>query len=210
MIETVDVVIPARNEEANIRHILSVLHASEHVQRIVVIVDPDTRDDTYEIASSLASRVLYSSLPGKGQCVSFGLEFVNNHRVVLCDADLEGLEEMHLERLANPSHGYSQVICVPEIPDNYWVSVSTLNAWPWVSGLRSVPLVTIKHLDLHGYLTEVQINTAVQAVGGRTDLVYCKGLRSPFRMSEQRIREMERDRAWGITHGILTDKSATG
>lgn len=202
---TADVVIPARNEEANIRQILSVLHASKHVQRIVVIVDPDTRDDTYELATSLATRVLYSSLPGKGQCVAFGLQFVNSHRVILCDADLEGLEDDHLGRLANPLPGYSQIICVPEIPPNYWVSVSTLNAWPWVSGLRSVPLATIKGLDLHGYLTEVQINAAIEAVGGRTDLLYCKGLRSPFRMSEQRIREMERDRSWGITHGILED-----
>jgi len=209
-----DVVIPARNEAENIPQVLSVIGRYPDTGTIIVSVDPATTDDTREVATECAKRffsgvklmVIDAKESGKGQCAEAGLCFVASNRVVFCDADIKGLTWKHLDKLFSPRLPYrnGMIIAVPEIPPNYWISVATLNAWPWVSGQRSLPMRALTGLNLHGYLMETQINAAVRKHRMTTDLVLCPGMISPFCMTPERLLAMESDRRWGMEHGLLS------
>lgn len=211
-----DVIIPARNEAAKIEPILMEFATHPLISQVIVSIDADTTDNTHEIAERWATRIYTagSTNRGKGQCVQNALYLVRTPRVIFCDADLDGLTHDHISHLTHPSDG--MVVGVPDWPTKAeldatgqprkWARRLRLS-WHLVSGQRSVPTEIARATELHGYLMETQLNNAVVNAGLYIDFCGLLGLHSPFILSDQRLSEMERDREWGIQHGIIPGRN---
>lgn len=107
----VDVIIPARNEGAQIGKILKELLRNDSdlapFLNAVLVVDDLSTDDTAVIATSLGAQVLTHrhatpNGPGKGQALALGFAASKAEIVVACDADLEKLDSSQLARLVVP------------------------------------------------------------------------------------------------------------
>ena len=81
---SVSVIIPTRNEEANISNLLSQILPYGYE---VLVVD-DSDDNTRNIALDLGARVLIGQRKGLGQAIVDGINSVETDIVVVCDADL--------------------------------------------------------------------------------------------------------------------------
>lgn len=208
----IDVIIPARDEEYTIRPIIRMFKESHRVGSIIVVVDAETTDHTAFAAQGTGASVICDGHSrGKGQCVKTGLYFVQTEQTVLCDADLTGLTGAHVDALTEhtghtvgvadfPMDDILTCKAVVEQPD--WFQ-RIMVSWPVISGERNVPTHILRNLDLHGYLTETQINKACAEADIPMMIVPLPGLRSPFIMTPKRVEEMLRDRAWGVENGVL-------
>lgn len=204
--DTVDVVIPARNEQDTIGPVVAAFSNHPAIGQIIVILDKDTTDLTPSAvlyADSSAKVLRYPEVSGKGQLVTRGLEEVTSDYVVFCDADITGITIDHVSMLISEAvlDSGTMLIGVPEIPRNY--PESRLFAWPWVSGQRCVPTSLVRPLRFHGYLMETQINKAASYAHLPVRFEWLNGLQSPYIMSEERLNAMEQDAQWGKTNGVL-------
>jgi glycosyltransferase involved in cell wall biosynthesis len=208
-----DVIIPCLNEEATIGPIVSTFRHHPAIQHIVVVVDDRTTDKTADAALNYGlgtdTAVLYGPMDGgKGENIQRGLRYVTTERVILCDGDLSGFMPEHIDTLTRGLSPF--VIGVPDFPYQevldqkpLWVP-EAIKAYPWVSGERVMLTKILRRIELHGYLAEVQINDVHKALGIEPDFRFLQGLYSPFRMGPERREAMERDRAWGKVHGVLS------
>jgi glycosyltransferase involved in cell wall biosynthesis len=82
----ISVVIPTRNEAANLPHVLPRIPA---IIAEVILVDGHSTDETIEVAQQLLPgiRVIEQRGKGKGNAVSAGLEIATGDIIVLLDAD---------------------------------------------------------------------------------------------------------------------------
>jgi glucosyl-3-phosphoglycerate synthase len=85
----VQVVIPARDEAANVRTLLDALR--EEPETRIIVVDGAGSDGTASIARAAGVRVIREQRPGKGFAVITGLLACDPGPVFLCDADVTGL-----------------------------------------------------------------------------------------------------------------------
>lgn len=216
--EPFDVVIPARNEEKTIATIVNTFTTHPLIKSVIVSVDADTTDNTWDVVSNDTDATWICSgyhNRGKGQCVNAGLQHVTTRRVILCDADVTGLTHDHIGHLMHPTDG--MILGVPDFPTPAELAATghplrwhrrLRYAWPLVTGQRSVPTAMAQAIDLHGYVMETQLNIVAEAHNVETITCQLRGLRSPFRLTPKRRQEMERDRAWAIQNGWLP--STTG
>jgi glycosyltransferase involved in cell wall biosynthesis len=205
---TVDVVIPARNEERTIARLISIFRLHPAIGQIIVVVDKDTGDLTAQMAETAIGDfskgwLLTPNVAGKGQCVREGLKEVTSKYVLFCDSDITGLTLDHISLLLGNAilDNPFMTIGVPDVPRNY--PTERLFAWRWVSGQRCVPTSLVRPLYLHGYLMETQINQAAQHARLPVNFEWLTGMQSSYYMSVKRIEEMERDAIFGRAHGIL-------
>jgi glycosyltransferase involved in cell wall biosynthesis len=209
-----DVVIPARNDQDTVGKIIQTCLDSEYVGRVILSIDNASTDSTDWIMSAFLKRKRFHMVTGadgegKGQTVRRGLDMVTAERVVFCDADLTGLTTRHVKILADVGPYPDMVVGVPDYPDipedlpTAFTRNGILRAWSVVSGERSVPTAFALQVPLHGYLMETQINNAAALLGLTADFRTLKGLTSPLNLTDQRVDDMNRDRAWGIQAGIL-------
>jgi glycosyltransferase involved in cell wall biosynthesis len=210
-----DVIIPVRNEEHTVLSIVTAFLGCPHTRSVLVAVDADTTDNTAVRARMPGVNVIMTGERGKGQVIKKALNYVESKQVVLCDGDLVGFTPFHADCLLTRWAG-SYTIGVPDLTLSIndilsseavrkrpeWLTGIVAN-WPLISGERCVPVRMLRGIDLHGYLTEVQINAACAKVGIRPRFVQLTGVRAPFIMSDKRIEEMERDREWGRSNGVL-------
>lgn len=202
------VIIPARNEETTIAKIVSVFQ--EHpvtTGRVFVGIDAATVDSTPYQARKAGAHLVRTLTRGKGQTV-YGtllemsmIRSMLTERIILCDADYEGLTTDHVTRIVSKPRGMT--IGVPDWPD-IPVPERVTNAWPQVSGFRCLPWAMIP-ADAHGYLLETQLN--IRAIKLRQPIhhVFMNGLKSPFQwpLPERRFNELRRDQEWGTKNGWL-------
>jgi glycosyltransferase involved in cell wall biosynthesis len=198
---SIDVVIPARNEQATIGPIVRKFRSRGRIGSIYVVVDRATTDWTKNQALEAGANVIMGSHENdKGQNVAEALDVVRTDQVIFCDGDYLNLSRWHIARISRTTG--IQIIGAPDIPKNY--PASKLWAWPWVSGFRSVPTNLVRGLDLRGYLMEVQINDACWKTGIPTQICSMVGLVSPYSMTDKRKRERDRDFKWAEQNGVLT------
>ena len=100
----VSVIIPARNEAANLRKLLPSLTGQKLRPLEIIVVDDQSEDGTAEVARSLGAKVLSGkALPegwfGKPWACQQGAEDAKGEVLLFLDADVE-LEEDALSRLA--------------------------------------------------------------------------------------------------------------
>jgi|ERR1700744_299541 len=196
--------ICARNEEKRIGHILDVMKDHPFIGEIIVAVDGDTRDKTLTIAGKYTDMIIppTANIKGKGQLITAALKrFRTNAFVMLSDADYRGMRREHITIMGATLPAQEMKIGVPEFPVD--VPERVISSWPWVSGIRVVPIELLKYQSFIGYLTEVQINQAAAKARYRFRFKFLPGLHSDYDMNPRRIEEMERDRAVGLAAGIL-------
>jgi len=205
-----DVIIPCRNEEKTIGAIVRTFNMCPMIRSVIVSIDVDTIDNTAYVASQAGGLVHLALTKGKGQVIRAALPFVDGTQTILCDGDYGGLTTTHIESILGQGH----IIGVPDFPQDEIIDSPVVkgnpewffriaNYWAQNSGFRNVPTHILEGLELHGYLVETQVNMTVAAHKISTMMVPLPGLYSPWKMGEQRVREMLRDRAWGIQKGIL-------
>jgi glycosyltransferase involved in cell wall biosynthesis len=194
-----DVIIPARNEETTIGAIVELFAYHPLINQVIVVCDSCTDDTQLTAIFHGAEKVLSGGFGGKGQAVSYALQWVTTERVIFCDADITGLRKVHVTQLATYYEG--MVIGVPDFPRN--LALHRQWSWPWVSGQRAIPTALVKPLELHGYLMETQINAAARDASLPLSFESLKGVIAPYEMTEQRLDDMTRDAIWGKEHGIL-------
>lgn len=208
------VVIPARNEAANVGFVIGAFMSHPGIDRVIVGVDADTTDATWEVAHAMGAMcIMGSGITGKGQVMRNALTMVLSKRVIFCDADITGLTHDHINHLLHPIEG--MVLGVPEFPTDDELNATgqprkwarrLMLSWEMVTGQRSMPTdFALSINDLHGYMAETQFN--VRAIENGMEIMSCflPGLHSPFKLTDKRLAEMERDRQWGIENGWLPD-----
>lgn len=99
---TVDAIVPCFNEEKRIGKVLKVLSASPYINKIIV-VDDGSSDNSAKEASAFPKTIVIklTKNEGKGKAVRIGLSKVKKETVFLCDADIKGLRQKHIEKLIN-------------------------------------------------------------------------------------------------------------
>ncbi len=99
-IESIDIIIPAYNEEEKIADTINAIKAVANVN--IVVVDDKSTDNTFEIAKSLGVDVIEMPVNGgKGKAVKAGLEYSRAYIQGLLDADL-GSSASEVEKLIEP------------------------------------------------------------------------------------------------------------
>ena len=99
MVDRISVIIPARNEEATVGHIvaLAAREASE-----VVVVDSLSNDGTAAEARRAGARVVRAGLPGKHHALRTGIAAAEGDLLVFLDGDIQNFWPHAVQQLAAP------------------------------------------------------------------------------------------------------------
>lgn len=95
------VIIPAYNEQKNIKKVIKLVKKSENVNEIIV-VDNNSTDLTAVIAQKEGAKVVFCREQGKGYAMEKGLQEADNEIVVFIDADINNYSKDVIEKLAEP------------------------------------------------------------------------------------------------------------
>jgi len=199
-----DAIIPALNEEANIAEICIQFSRHNLIRHVIVVVDGKTTDRTAAEAKRYATYVFCGPEGGgKGQNIKSALTVDLTPDVILCDADYLGLRLTHISALLAPRK--PMVIGVPDLPpwrDDMDMS-GVYKSWAWMSGFRRLPLADLQAIDLHGYLTEIQINRRFPFARSQVQFISMNGLIAPWRLTQRRRKAMDDDYRWGEENGVF-------
>lgn len=105
--EPITVIIPAYNEANRIGAVLQAASRARYITQIIV-VDDGSQDSTATVVREWESRdariclVPLEKNRGKASAINAGAEHAAGDIVVLLDADLRGIEPLHIERLVSP------------------------------------------------------------------------------------------------------------
>jgi glycosyltransferase involved in cell wall biosynthesis len=207
----IEVIIPALNEAKSIHHIVRACLGAPSIWQVHVAVDDATTDDTADVAYEAGAIIhRHPGLKGKGQLIKHVIPSTGTARIMLCDADYTRFSSHIAEMTTAIHHPYDQMrIIVAKHPSAAQWKVGGApfpfypSAWGVNSGLRSFPRDMVKGLDLHGYLTETQLNQAAARYGVEVVQIYESAFEQPLRFSQGRLQAMEEDRQWGIANGVL-------
>ncbi len=97
----ISVIIPAYNEEENIKTVINICKNNEKVNEIIVVNNLST-DKTEEIAKSEGAKVVFCGQKGKGYAMEKGIEEAKNNCIVFLDGDIKDYRSDVVELLANP------------------------------------------------------------------------------------------------------------
>jgi hypothetical protein len=98
----VSVIIPAFNEETGISAVIEACKKSSLISEIIV-VDDGSKDLTPLLASNLQATVLsYGANKGKAYALLYASKMAKEEFLLLLDADLIGLTELHISDLVQP------------------------------------------------------------------------------------------------------------
>lgn len=145
--DDVGVIVPAWNEERDIRPVLEILGSVHWLDQIVVVDDGST-DGTLGVAQECAMafpRMTVLQLPenmGKGAAMLQGVKKLdgNIQTVVFLDADLIGLSEEHLESLIKPVIDQVCEMSVAIFKQGFWRTDLSQKFAPNLNGQRCLPL----------------------------------------------------------------------
>ncbi|MTI60716.1 MAG: glycosyltransferase family 2 protein [Firmicutes bacterium] len=164
----VTVLIPAYNEGNTIESIINTLKTIKSIKEVLVINDGST-DNTAELAAKAGARVI--SLPenlGKGAALQRGIEEISSRIIIMLDADLIGLNKVHITNLLEPIYRGEADMTVGVF--NHGRGITDLAQFfsPNLSGQRAVKAEMISDmssLKKAGYGVEIAINQHVKKKG---------------------------------------------
>lgn len=167
-IPRVSVIIAAYNEQAFIETTVESILTSGFPCEVIVVDDGST-DQTPQIVSSLADKIIvvsHATNRGKGAAVASGLRVATGDIVILCDAHLLGLKQHHLLSLVLPLvYGSARAVLGVNVrvPDTLSGTLGTFVPFLILTGQRSyfredlLPLTD--EMDVLGYGIEAFLFT---------------------------------------------------
>ena len=97
----VTVVIPAYNEEENIKNVIDICKKNKIVDEIIVVNNLCT-DRTEEIAKKEGAKVIFCDKQGKGYAMEEGIKYAKNDCIVFLDGDINDYVDNVVDILAEP------------------------------------------------------------------------------------------------------------
>jgi cellulose synthase/poly-beta-1,6-N-acetylglucosamine synthase-like glycosyltransferase len=87
----ISIIIPAHNEEENIKDVLESLIASDYDKKEIIVVDDGSTDKTYDIVKNFSKsypvKLLKGKHQGKAKAVNLAMKAAKNDYLVIVDAD---------------------------------------------------------------------------------------------------------------------------
>jgi glycosyltransferase involved in cell wall biosynthesis len=182
---SVDVIIPALNEQDTIKPVIKTVRASNRIGKLIVVSDL-SKDATSHLAREAGAIVVKGPGKGKGQAMMRGLQEVRSPRVIFMDADITGLTVRHVNALAEPAFG--MIVGLRDMGRfNFMQAYAGL---PTIAGERSLPTGFVRRLQLEGYGAEMQINAAVARQGLPVYHFIMKGVTGKLRKGPLRMLDV--------------------
>lgn len=97
----ISVIIPAYNEEENIKAVIDMCKINKNVSEIIVVNNLST-DRTEKIAKKEGAKVISCDKQGKGYAMKKGLKEANNEIIVFLDGDINNYTNDVIEILTKP------------------------------------------------------------------------------------------------------------
>lgn len=97
----ISVIIPAYNEEENIKTVIDICKRNKDVSEIIVVNNLST-DRTEEIALKEGAKVVFCDKQGKGYAMEVGIKEAKNECIVFLDADISDYSHDVVSQLAKP------------------------------------------------------------------------------------------------------------
>ena len=97
----ISVIIPAYNEEENIRTVINICKENKDVSEIIVVNNLST-DRTEEIAKEEGAKVVFCDKQGKGYAMEIGIRQAKNECIVFLDGDISDYADDVIYKLSEP------------------------------------------------------------------------------------------------------------
>lgn len=173
---TVSLVVPARNEAATVGDVVTrvrdALVDTVALLDEIVVIDSDSTDDTYAVATDAGARVFRSaeirpdlgSVPGKGEAMWKSLFVTRGDLLVFMDADLLDWDTHFVPGLLGPLLGDPDVALVKGFYERPFVRGHEIEAFEGgrVTELVARPLIAIAFPELAGLVQPLAGEWAVR------------------------------------------------
>jgi polyisoprenyl-phosphate glycosyltransferase len=164
-------IVPAYNEDATLREVLSVLKATPSIDEVLVVSDGST-DDTVEIARSLGLRTIHlRQNQGKGRAMEIGVAHTDAEILLFVDADILNLTVDLIHRLIEPVLSGRSDMNVGIRHRGRPINAIQDRTGPLLSGIRCLrrPIFeAVPDSHLEGFAVETGLNWACRELGCRT------------------------------------------
>lgn len=164
-------IVPAYNEGATLREVLSVLKATPSIDEVLVVSDGST-DDTVEIARSLGLRTIHlRQNQGKGRAMEIGVAHTDAEVLLFVDADILNLTVELIQRLIEPVLSGRSDMNVGIRHRGRPINAIQDRTGPLLSGIRCLrrPIFeAVPDSHLEGFAVETGLNWACRELGCRT------------------------------------------
>lgn len=164
-------IVPAYNEGATLREVLSVLKATPSIDEVLVVSDGST-DDTVEIARSLGLRTIHlRQNQGKGRAMEIGVAHTDAGILLFVDADILNLTIDLIQRLIEPVLSGRSDMNVGIRHRGRPLNAIQNRTGPLLSGVRCLrrPIFeAVPDSHLEGFAVETGLNWACRELGCRT------------------------------------------
>ena len=163
--------MPAYNEGATLREVLSVLKATPSIDEVLVVSDGST-DDTVEIARSLGLRTIHlRQNQGKGRAMEIGVAHTDAEILLFVDADILNLTVGLIQRLLDPVLSGRSDMNVGIRHRGRPLNAIQDRTGPLLSGIRCLRreiFEAVPDSHLEGFAVETGLNWACRELGCRT------------------------------------------
>ena len=163
-------IVPAYNEEATLKEVLSVLKATPSIQEILVVSDGST-DGTVDIARGMGLRTIHlRENQGKGRAMAIGVAHTDAEILLFVDGDILNLTADLLQRLIEPVLSGRSDMNVG-IRHRGWVTNEIhRRTGPLLSGIRCLRrevFESVPESHQEGFAIETGLNWACRQLGCR-------------------------------------------
>lgn len=97
----ISVIIPAYNEERNIKTVIDICKENKNVSEIIVVNNLST-DNTEKIAKEEGAKVVFCDKQGKGYAMELGIKEAKNECIVFLDGDISDYADDVIYKLTEP------------------------------------------------------------------------------------------------------------
>lgn len=97
----ISVVIPAYNEEKNIKRVIDICKENNDVSEIIVVNNLST-DRTEQIAKEEGAKVVFCDKQGKGYAMEMGIRQAQNECIIFLDGDISDYSDDVIYKLSEP------------------------------------------------------------------------------------------------------------
>ena len=108
----VTAVVPVYNEEKTVGNVLETLTSSKKINNVIVI-NAGSTDKSINIIKKFKVKIINLKRPiGKGGTIKKAVKYIKSDIVFMCDADLHGFKEEHIEQILEPLEKDYASMCI--------------------------------------------------------------------------------------------------